>query len=1249
MKKRFVCLLLCVLLLAGLFPAGLSRFTVSAEEEKLYKTEDVTVPKGWDYIEVHNREELYKALSSHPWWENDSHPQKVFIRLMNNIGMSSDEIGKDGRDLLYASVCSSRTLDFNGHTISGYISAYDNGSNLCWDCLNIRLLYGADPDFTFRLVDSVGGGGVSLDARTYVDGPTCALNIHTTDLYWFVNEACRNDIPHIGALPSVVIDGGIYRLKTECNKWNNVWMHPFRIPANADGDAIINYNATPYSRSAVSVQGSVDNVTINDGYFYANNVHQDDNNATEFGNRYVSALGLSYTSAERLYINGGLFESTGFAVYRNTNSQDGKHSHPTYDHDPQINGGTFRGVLVDGKRTGGGIMFCSSRMTWWNNYKGEWVLDETCKDAPVGLMISRNAVMTMDGKTVDPTKLDWEDIGWPHEIVIEPAGEVESIRPKQRSWLTGQTALAFLTLNKTPESVEVLRRVVTIRQGEEYVIWQKVEGADWHPINEKGTECRIEIPSPEKGREETFKVSVGFNGYTEVSDPITLEWVDVPDYAFTKQPVSRTSWPGHGIYVPFDYNFLGRVYSTNLYRLIDGERWAVSFNGDFYDMGEDLGYAVAFTGPETSGAESETYCIVLEYYTDAGSQKVTVWSDEFMITWDNRQYFDWFSLDGWLRAGEPLKDALTAPDGMKITYQKWYRNGSPVSEETPAGPGKYHALLGLEADEGRAFSSGSVAQVFDEDVFPDSVSDNGKIAFFTTPAVSVSCDHAGNTDTALYQNIGEHWNVCSVCGQRCNVTGHDFETAVSGSTVIHTCTTCGYRKTTDNGKECVDWLWLDTAPLAVGAPLPPVDIDPLYASKASLTAFVWYEGTTPKTPGDTVESGKTYRLVVNAKAADDCYFPDDINLRGRDGVTNEVQISSSAYLAATLTFTPLATTAADVALPALTPGKTMGEVLEEIGQSAFEDAEALYGIEVKLTAGGAENSYYKNIYTDGWKNYSDSVSIDTFKTQTVQPGTQYILEIILLVNAEKRYVPASEIYVKDAWLADSVVVTGDSKQMARVLAVITTEGDGKTVDVIKLRVDEPVPGQTPASSAEGLGFYKAGTVSWAGKMNGGKFACETAYTVTLTVSATNGAAFASDALAAVNGVTASVKTQGDERIVTYTFPATKHEYGPWAVTKAPTATEEGIESRTCAGCGATQTRPLPKTGPAFMLGDVDFDGAITAADARLALRRAVELETYAPGSPEFLACDVDKDGDVTAADARLILRAAVELEDPKKW
>ena len=68
-------------------------------------------------------------------------------------------------------------------------------------------------------------------------------------------------------------------------------------------------------------------------------------------------------------------------------------------------------------------------------------------------------------------------------------------------------------------------------------------------------------------------------------------------------------------------------------------------------------------------------------------------------------------------------------------------------------------------------------------------------------------------------------------------------------------------------------------------------------------------------------------------------------------------------------------------------------------------------------------------------------------------------------------------------------------------------------------------------------------------------------------------------------------------------------------------------------CGAARSR-----------GDVDGNGVLTSADARLALRACVGLETYAPGSQAFAAADVDGDGVITSSDARRILRAAVGLE-----
>ncbi|MCD7827696.1 MAG: dockerin type I repeat-containing protein [Clostridiales bacterium] len=59
-------------------------------------------------------------------------------------------------------------------------------------------------------------------------------------------------------------------------------------------------------------------------------------------------------------------------------------------------------------------------------------------------------------------------------------------------------------------------------------------------------------------------------------------------------------------------------------------------------------------------------------------------------------------------------------------------------------------------------------------------------------------------------------------------------------------------------------------------------------------------------------------------------------------------------------------------------------------------------------------------------------------------------------------------------------------------------------------------------------------------------------------------------------------------------------------------------------------------------GDVDGDGKVTAADARLILRRAAKLITFTDAQNKL--ADVDGDGNVTATDARIVLRVSAGLE-----
>ena len=85
------------------------------------------------------------------------------------------------------------------------------------------------------------------------------------------------------------------------------------------------------------------------------------------------------------------------------------------------------------------------------------------------------------------------------------------------------------------------------------------------------------------------------------------------------------------------------------------------------------------------------------------------------------------------------------------------------------------------------------------------------------------------------------------------------------------------------------------------------------------------------------------------------------------------------------------------------------------------------------------------------------------------------------------------------------------------------------------------------------------------------------------------------------------------------------------------------------GTGMLLVMPDGKTYPVVVLGDVEGDGKVSAADARLALRASVNLESYKENSPQYTASNVNAADKVTAADARLILRASVGLEKPIDW
>lgn len=68
------------------------------------------------------------------------------------------------------------------------------------------------------------------------------------------------------------------------------------------------------------------------------------------------------------------------------------------------------------------------------------------------------------------------------------------------------------------------------------------------------------------------------------------------------------------------------------------------------------------------------------------------------------------------------------------------------------------------------------------------------------------------------------------------------------------------------------------------------------------------------------------------------------------------------------------------------------------------------------------------------------------------------------------------------------------------------------------------------------------------------------------------------------------------------------------------------------------------TAFAYNLGDVNGDGKVVAADARMALRYSAKLAEL--DEEQFAAADVDNSGKVTASDARKILRVSAKVDPP---
>lgn len=131
--------------------------------------------------------------------------------------------------------------------------------------------------------------------------------------------------------------------------------------------------------------------------------------------------------------------------------------------------------------------------------------------------------------------------------------------------------------------------------------------------------------------------------------------------------------------------------------------------------------------------------------------------------------------------------------------------------------------------------------------------------------------------------------------------------------------------------------------------------------------------------------------------------------------------------------------------------------------------------------------------------------------------------------------------------------------------------------------------------------------------------------------------------------TAAGKTSGEHctrctyAIKQNTINALGHNYTEKVI--SPTSKEKGYTLFTCTRCGDSYKSNYTDVVKEYLMCDVNFDGKVSAADARLILRNAVGLEEFT-ALQKKVALTGNSDI-ISSADARIALRTSVGLEPMK--
>ena len=481
--------------------------------------------------------------------------------------------------------------------------------------------------------------------------------------------------------------------------------------------------------------------------------------------------------------------------------------------------------------------------------------------------------------------------------------------------------------------------------------------------------------------------------------------------------------------------------------------------------------------------------------------------------------------------GDTVKCSTT---GVESVNTIWYRNSALITGPHEVSYGGYLAKVTVTAKKGYKVNSLTYFTIGGEKPTWVSAASGGSYAVVWSPAYIFECDHSMNVNPELHYDQNGHYVQCSVCHAHIGEEKHTLDAGVaSGSVTTYHCLECDYSCQEENGYVKVDFLVADLPVAVGGSEIPTPAVKQEYARIAKVVSWEITDSSGSKlNPGDVYENGKSYTFALHVKPNDGYYFAPQTKMNcaatanGQSTVTNGELVTTYKVYA-------YAPNVAYVSLPAMAPGMTMGEYLENVEGSV--NGKASGNIQATVSTHGQDDEVYvRKTLTGGWTLVRGASSLDAFWNTAIRPDTAY--DVSVDFSCDGYYVPTDKIYYYSPASYEGYVIEGGETWYS-VSAVVTS--DPNTVsDIAVVSVTAPQTGATPEQDFDVLSHTALDVVK-GGWNTTSAFSPQTAYTYTAVVKLRDEYSFASKVTGSVNGMPAQVKLSGSTATVTCTFPETE--------------------------------------------------------------------------------------------------------------